>query len=60
MNVKQNQREVVFLIVIVRINDEREYDIQLDLYQEEILLNKLEMNLRLDLRHDGREPKEYV
>jgi hypothetical protein len=47
-NVKQNQREVVFLIVIVRKDDEREYDFQLDLYQEEILLNKLEMNLRLD------------
>jgi hypothetical protein len=48
MNVKQNQREVVFLIVIVRKDDEQEYDFQLDLYQEEILLNKQEMNLRLD------------
>jgi hypothetical protein len=48
MNVMQNQREVVFLIVIVRKDDEREYDFQLDLYQEEILLNRLEMNLRLD------------
>jgi hypothetical protein len=48
MNIKQNQREVVFLIVIVRKDDEQEYDFQLDLYQEEILLNKQEMNLRLD------------
>jgi hypothetical protein len=36
MNVMQNQREVVFLIVIVRIDDEQEYDFLLDLYQEEI------------------------
>ncbi len=48
MNVKQNQKEVVFLIVIVRKDDEQEYDFQLDLYQEEILLNRQEMNLRLD------------
>jgi hypothetical protein len=48
MNVKQNRKEVVFLIVIVRKDDEREYDIQLDLYQVEILLNRPEMNLRLD------------
>jgi hypothetical protein len=48
MNVKQNQKEVVFLIVIVRKDDEQEYDFQLDLYQEEILLNRLEMNLRLN------------
>jgi len=48
MNIKQNQKEVVFLIVIVRKDDEQEYDFQLDLYQEEILLNRLEMNLRLD------------
>jgi hypothetical protein len=48
MNIKQNQKEVVFLIVIVRKDDEQEYDFQLDLYQEEILLNRLEMNLRLN------------
>jgi hypothetical protein len=48
MNARRNQREVVFLIVIVRKDVEREYDIQLDLYQEEILLNRQEMNLRLD------------
>jgi len=48
MNVKQNQKEVVFLILIVRKDDEQEYDFQLDLYQEEILLNRQEMNLRLD------------
>ncbi len=48
MSVRQNQREVVFLIVIVRKDDEREYDFQLGLYREEILLNTLEMNLRLD------------
>ena len=48
MNVMQNQREVVFLIVSVRKDDEQGYDIQLGLYQEEILLNRPEMNLRLD------------
>ena len=48
MNAMQNQIEVVFLILVVHKDDEQEDDIQLDLCQEEILLNRLEMNLRLD------------